>query len=97
MINARESLDLLLSSDKLDGLLAAARTKVASIEKKYQHPDAAKQASELNKHIEQVKEMSGRAIQGLREALETKAAQRAEKVAIVRHLLHFGSKIQPAA
>jgi hypothetical protein len=96
MINARESLDLLLSSDKLDGLLAAARTKVATIEKKYQRPDVAKQASELSKHIEQVKEMSGRAIKELREALESKAAQRSEKVAIVRHLLHFGSKIQPA-
>ncbi len=97
MINARESLDLLLSSDKLDGLLAAARTKVATIEKKYARSDAGKQASELNKHVEQVKEMSGRAIKELREALESKTAQRAEKVAIVRHLLHFGSKIQSAA
>lgn len=97
MINARESLDLLLSSDKLDGLLAAARSKVATIEKKYARSDAGKQANELNKHVEQVKEMSGRAIKELREALESKTAQRAEKVAIVRHLLHFGSKIQSAA
>ena len=97
MINARESLDLLLTSDKLDGLLAAARTKSARLDKKYQRPSTAKEASELEKNIAQVKEMSGRAIKELREVLESKAAQRAEKVAIVRHLLHFGSKILPAA
>jgi len=97
MINARQSLDLLLSSDKLDTLLAAARVKSASLDKKYARPSTAKQASELDKHVEQVKEMSGRAIKELREALELKTARRIEKVAIVRHLLHFGSKIQPAA
>jgi hypothetical protein len=96
MINARQSLDLLLSSDKLDGLLAAARTKVATIDKKYQRPDVAKQASELEKHVDQVKEMSAKAVKELREVLQAKTAQRAEKLAIVRHLLHFGSKIQPA-
>ncbi|MFA6132452.1 MAG: hypothetical protein WC869_00395 [Phycisphaerae bacterium] len=98
MINARQSLDLLLSSDKLDGLLAAARSKVANIEKK-KHPAGCtgKQASELADHVEQVKEMSAKAVKELREALQAKSAQRAEKVAIVRHLLHFGSKIQPTA
>jgi len=98
MINARQSLDLLLTSDKLDGLLAAARAKVANIEKKKAPAmcSSDKKAADLAQHIEQVKEMSGRAIKELREVLETKAAQRMEKVAIVRHLLHFGSKLQSA-
>ncbi len=98
MINARESLNHLLSTDKLDGLLAAARSKVAAIEKKKAPAmcTSDKKAAELNQHIEQVKEMSGRAIKELREALDAKYAQRLEKVAIVRHLLHFGSKLQPA-
>ena len=96
MINARESLDLLLSSNKLDGLLAAARTKVAVIDKRNQRPDAGKQASELALQVEQARAMGSQVVRDLSAVLAAKLAARADKVAIVRHLLHIGSKIQPA-
>jgi hypothetical protein len=96
MINARESLDLLLGSGKLEGLLQAARVKVAKIDKKNARPDTDKQASELEQRVSDAKKLSAEAIAGLRSALDAKVASRAEKVAIVRHLLHFGSKLDVA-
>ena len=96
MINARESLDLLLSSNKLESLLAAARTKVAVIDKRNQRPDANKQASELALQVEQARAMGSQVVKDLSAVLAAKLASRADKVAIVRHLLQIGSKIQPA-
>lgn len=96
MINARESLDLLLSSDKLEGLLAAARTKAASLEKKSNRSNIGKVASDLERQVAEARELGSRAVRDLKDVLESKAAQRAEKVAIVRHLLHFGSKLVAA-
>lgn len=98
MINARESLDLLLTSNKLDGLLAAARSKVATIEKKKAPAmhSSDKKAAELEQRISEVKKLSAQAVADLESTLASKIASRAEKVAIVRHLLHFGSKLQPA-
>jgi hypothetical protein len=94
MINARESLNLLIDSNKLDGLLAAARVKSAALEKKKNPaPCSGKQASELASQVAEVRQLSAQAVKDLREALQSKAAQRAEKVAIVRHILHFGSKL----
>lgn len=92
MINARESLDLLLSSDKLDGLLAAARTKAAKLDAKRPH-NVSKQASELEQQVAEARALGSQASKGLRDVLAAKHASRTEKVAIVRHLLHFGSKL----
>ena len=95
-INARESLEMLITSEKLDGLVAAAKTKLAKYEKASGKVDAAKHASELEQKVDEVKALSQTAIVGLRQAMDEKVARRADKVAVVRHLLHFGSRIQPA-
>lgn len=97
MINARESLNLLLSSDKLDTLLVAARTKSAALDKKAGRTSTTTQVSELEQRITDAKKLGAKAVGEIRDVLNAKIASRTEKVAIVRHLLHFGSKIQPAA
>lgn len=97
MINARESLDLLLNSNKLDSLLVAARAKVAGIEKKTPARGATGQkAVELEQRVHDVKKLSAQAITDLQASLRAKLALRADKVATVRHLLQFGSRLQPA-
>jgi hypothetical protein len=95
-INARESLEMLISSEKLEGLVQAAKTKLAKYEKASAKPCTAKKASELEQKVDEATSLGHEAIKALKQAMDDRLVKRAEKVAIVRHLLQFGSRLQPA-
>ena len=98
MINPRESLDLLLASPKLEDLIKTARVKAARLEGKKTGTAGvtASKVAELRERVDEARRFGQAASDNLRALLETKRAQREEKVAIVRHLFQFGSKLLSA-
>lgn len=90
-INARESLSELLNSNKLDSLLAAAKTKAASLNPTPKTAES--ELSELTERVNSVTKVSNKSAQDLRAMSKERTEQRAAKVAFVRHMLHIGNRI----
>jgi hypothetical protein len=92
--NARASLELLVDSGKLDGLLAEANKLAAARGVVLEDPAAAAhQLDEFAKRAAEVTAESRAAARDLVDALHEREQLRAEKVAIVRHMLAVGSRL----
>ncbi len=90
-INARESLTELLNSNKLEALLAAAKTKAATLNPTPKNAET--ELSELAERVTAVTKVSTKSAQDLRAMSKERTTQRAAKVAFVRHMLHVGNRI----
>ena len=90
--HARESLNLLLESDVLDGLLSEAREQAAKLAGGASR-SLGQEIEDLDARTEEVQKHATEAAAGLRSSLEERAASRAEKVAIVQHILKVGSRL----
>jgi len=88
--NARESLELLVNSTKLADLLAEA-DKLATAHGVQALPGD--RLDEFAKRAAEVTAESREAIAGLVDELRDRTQRRAEKVAIVRHMLAVGSRL----
>jgi hypothetical protein len=94
-LNARESLTELLNSNKLDALLAAAKTKAATLNPTPKTAET--ELSELTERVNAVTKVSTKSAQDLRAMSKERTSQRAAKVAFVRHMLHVGNRIARTA
>lgn len=92
MFDARSAVDMLVNSDKLDGLLAEARKQAAAIAPAAP-VNAENELARLATETEEVTAASKKASEGLKATLAERAAQREAKVAAVRHMLHVMSRL----
>ena len=95
MFEPRQSLELLLESDKLDSLLQAARertAKLAGVEAGDPEQLEA-EISRLQEEAADVQAKSAEVADELIDDLRARELARQEKVAVVLHILHVGSRL----
>jgi hypothetical protein len=92
MFDARSAVDMLVNSDKLDGLLAAAR-KQAAATAPAAPVSAESELARLATETDEVTAASKKASEGLKESIAEREARREVKVATVRHMLHVMSSL----
>jgi hypothetical protein len=84
----------MLANPKLDELLESARKQAAALApESVEQPSAAEQESYFEQSISKVSAGAADAAAALREAAEQKRAERAEKVAIAKHLVEVSARL----
>ncbi len=81
----------LMDSDKLDGLLTAARTKVAHLVPK--QPSSVAEMQQLESEAKTAQANAQEAISTVQESLSKVAERRQQKVALVLHLAQVASRL----
>lgn len=93
MIDTRAAYDSLLTSPKLDSLLAKAKEQTEKLSQSSDEPNLTQTVAQIDEKVAEVNQMQVHAREDLQEILRQRNEKRAEKAAIAAHITRVVVKL----